>query len=345
MRLSRNSISVKLLGLFLGMAVVIAVLGIYGYVLLTRSGAKLIDAYDRPLMAVNYARSANLDFSQIELKVLQRKTAKPDERVAIDRAIDGLLLGLMSDLAVADERSTEIDEHREIDWIKGILDGWTAARKAGDDDKMHSLAKNIDEGFELLIGYYADHTFAYRQAATDSVSLYRVFIGTGVVGSLLLVFFAALFLNRQIARPLAHAALAADRVAAGEFEAQLPVGASDEIGTLLRSLAAMQGNIRARIEKEKARASSAEGRLAEALESSQEGMMLVGPDDRVITVNSRLRSYFPDSLNNLVAGASYRALVSRLGSMFEDKFEPGTFDGMSASTREHRLGDGRWVRV
>ncbi len=345
MQISRSSIGAKLLGAFLAMAAVIALLGVYSFLLLARSSAMVIDTFDRPLMAVSYARAANLDFSQIEQRVLQRATAKRNERATIDQEIVALTSSFSSDLAVAEERSTEIDERREIDWIKAHMEGWVAARHSGDSRKMYSLAHQIDEAFDLLVEYYTDHTFTYRQAAVDSIAQFRIVIGSGVVGSLLLALFATLFLTRKIAHPLAQAASAADRVAAGEFETQIPVGGSDEIGTLLRSMTSMQNNIRSMVDQEKTRAASAEGRLADALETSDEGVMLVGPDDRLITVNSQLRAYFPDALDSLVPGAPYRVLVAELGSMFEDRFEQETSGGTRISTEEHRLPDGRWVRI
>jgi len=326
------------------MVVVIALLGAFSYVLLARSGQMVIDTFDRPLMAVNYARAANLDFSQIEQKVLQR-AAERHERAAIDKEIAGLTSGFTADLAVAEERSTEIDEQREIDWIKALMDGWTQAHRDGDTGKMHMLAHRIDEAFDLLIEYYTDHSFAYRQTAVDSISLFRFVLGSGVIGSLLLAFFTTQLLTRQIARPLAQAALAADRVAAGEFETKIPAGGADEIGALLRSMTIMQNNIRAMVEKEKARAASAEGRLGDALETSDEGVMLVGSDERLIVVNSWLRAYFPDAGDCLVPGAPYPTLVTRLGSMFEDRLDLEATDGGRAAAGEHRLPDGRWVRV
>ena len=327
------------------MAAVIALLGVFSYVLLARSGQMVIDTFDRPLMAVNYARAANLDFSQIEQRVLQRAAAARSERAAIDKEINSLMSSFSADLAVADERSTEIDERRQLDWLKALMSGWTEARRAGNAVKMHTLAHRIDDAFDLLIEYYTDHSFAYRQTAVDSISLFRFVIGTGVMGSLLLAFFTSQLLTRQIARPLAQAALAADRVAAGEFETKIPAGGADEIGTLLRSMTIMQNNIRAMVEKEKARAASAEGRLGDALETSDEGVMLVGSDDRLIIVNSRLREYFPDALDSLVPGEPYQTLVTRLGPMFEDRLDPQFSNDGRAAAGEHRLADGRWVRV
>ena len=101
--------------------------------------------------------------------------------------------------------------------------------------------------------------------------------------SLLLAVIITIFLARRIVRPLRSAAAVADRIAAGELQTPIPVGGSDETGTLLNSMTVMQDNIREMVARETARALSAEGRLVHALETSREGVMLVnagGPHPR-----------------------------------------------------------------
>ncbi len=45
--------------------------------------------------------------------------------------------------------------------------------------------------------------------------------------------------------------------------------------------------------REKELRRSAENRLAEALETSREGVMLVAPDGHIVMANSTLREFFP----------------------------------------------------
>jgi signal transduction histidine kinase len=99
------------------------------------------------------------------------------------------------------------------------------------------------------------------------------------------------------------------------------------------------------VDREKARAESAEGRLAEALETSDEGVMLVSPDNRVIVVNSRLRAYFPDAVSSLVPGASYLALAGRLSGLLAKRSDEQARDAARFEAGEHQLPDGRWIRI
>jgi hypothetical protein len=52
---------------------------------------------------------------------------------------------------------------------------------------------------------------------------------------------------------------------------------TDETGTLLRSMTVMQDSIRTMVEREKSQRRSAQTRLAEALESSREGIIWSAP--------------------------------------------------------------------
>ena len=91
-----------------------------------------------------------------------------------------------------------------------------------------------------------------------------------------------LVLARRIVRPLRDAAAVADRIAGGELETPIPQGGPDETGTLLRSMTVMQDSIRVMVEREKSQRRSAQTRLAEALENSREGIILVGADGKVL---------------------------------------------------------------
>ena len=57
----------------------------------------------------------------------------------------------------------------------------------------------------------------------------------------------------------------------------------------------MQDNIRDMMTRETGLRLSAENRLADALETSREGVILVAPDGRIVLANSALRDFFPPS--------------------------------------------------
>jgi signal transduction histidine kinase/HAMP domain-containing protein len=343
MSVFRKSIGALLFGAFAAMSVIIAVQGYYGYSVLSAAGTMVVDTFDGPLMAVNYARAANFDFAQIERHMLLRARTVPADRAKVDAEIDDLAATFSGDLQVAEQRSPEADEHRQIETIKSLVTRWNLARHAGDDERMEGLARQIDDAFDLLIEFNTDHSFVGRRKAVEAVSHFRYLLVGGLGASILMAFLITVLLTRRIARPLAQAASVADRIAGGEFETPIPAGGQDETGTLLRSMTVMQDSIRGMMERETRRAASAEVRLTDALETSNEGVMLVNADGVVAVLNSRLRSFFPAVADELIPGSHYRYINALIHAQFagQDAF----LNGPSDENGEHRLGDGRWVRI
>ena len=331
MRIFRKSIGATLFGAFIAMSLIVAVQGYYGYSVLNKAGAMVVDTFDRPLMAVNYARAAHFDFAQIENRLLERARAAPGDRARLDAQIDELAATFGDDLGVAEDRSDEADELKEIEAIKSLMKTWVAAHRAGDFAGMDAIGAKIDGAFDLLIEFNTDHSYVGRRKAVDAIAQFRYVLVGGLLGSILLAILITLALTRRIARPLSQAASVADRIARGEFETAIPPGGQDETGTLLRSMTVMQDGIRAMMARETARAASAEVRLTDALETSDEGVMLVGADGKVAIVNSKLKTFFPD-VAGIAPGASFDALA-------------GLFGGGDAPSHELRLPDGRWVRI
>ena len=68
---------------------------------------------------------------------------------------------------------------------------------------------------------------------------------------------------------------------------QFPTGSGDELGTLLSAMGVMRNNIRAMVEREVSQRRSAEARLADALESSREGIVVLDANGQIALANSR----------------------------------------------------------
>jgi len=341
MRVFHMSIGATLFVAFIAMSAIIAAQGYYGYSVLNRAGGMVVDTFDRPLMAVNYARAANLDFAQLERRLLERARAAPDARAKLDTAIDELAATFSADLAVAEERSDEADELRQIKIIKADMARWNAARHAGDFATLDTIARDIDNAFDLLIEFNTDHSYVVRRQAVAAIAQFRYVLMIALLGSIFVACLLALVITRRIARPLSQAAAVADRIAGGELETSIPEAGDDETGTLLRSMTVMQDNIREMVKRETARAASAEVRLTDALEHSDEGVMLVGADGKVVIVNSRFKAFFPDA-SAIAPGAAFDRLVSVFRRQFARR---GETLGDEAVSVEQRLTDGRWVRI
>jgi signal transduction histidine kinase/HAMP domain-containing protein len=347
-----KTIGAKLLGAFLLMSVVIAALGGYGYGVLASAGDMVVHTYDGPMMAINYGRAASFDFSQIQKEMFRRESAKPADYAEIDKTIDELIDTFNSDLEVAKERSTEADELRIIARIEADMKHWSEARRQKEsDDHLEAMEAKIIDDFDMLVELNADHSFVGRRKAVWSIGYFKyASIGFTLI-SLLLALGITIALTRRIARPMAEAAKVADRIAAGELETPIPQGGADETGILLNSMIVMQDNIRGMVERETARAQSAETRLVDALDNSGEGMVLADADGTVVLVNSQVTQFFPQSAQFVAPGHS---LISVLAAI-EQALQPS--DDRDADLERYRFGDaqhtgsierqlpnGRWIR-
>ena len=89
------------------------------------------------------------------------------------------------------------------------------------------------------------------------------------------------------------------------MQTAIPPGGADETGALLKSMTVMQDNIREMMTRETGLRLSAENRLADALETSREGVILVAPDGHIVLANSSLRDFFPAIAGSLVSGTVF----------------------------------------
>jgi len=351
-----NSIGTKIFGAFFVLSVIVGALGAYSYGVLNAAGGIVVGTYDGPLMAINYARAASLDFSEIQNAMLRRRLAPADRRAAIDKEIDDLASTFFSDLEVAKERSGYPDEQATVREIKTLVQAWNVRRLADgprtDDSRLEALESRILDRFDLLTEFNADHSFVGRRKAVWSIGYYEYLSIAMTVLSLLLAVIITIFLARRIVRPLRSAASVADRIATGELQTPIPAGGSDETGTLLNSMTVMQDNIREMVARETARALSAEGRLVHALETSREGVMLVDGQGRILVANDQVRAFFPDLSDQLAAGRDFADIAREMqaqlveGSILPSLGEIGIGHSVGPGVgAERQLKDGRWVRV
>jgi len=353
----RHSIGTKIFGAFLAMSIIIAGLGAYGYSMLQASGEIVANTYDHPMMAINFARAASVDFLQMENDALRAEEVQPSQRANLDKEIDGIASTLSDDLDVADERATARDERGVISEIRALVRTWQLRRhnalKQGGSADLALLDKQILDQFDLLIEFNADHGFISRREAITQVGRFEDAVIGMTALALLVAASITVFLARRIVRPLSAAALVADRIAAGQFETQIPSGGRDETGALLHSMQVMQDSIAEQMAREKARAQSAEVRLMDAVESSGEGIILADGDGNIAIANSELARLFPEIATNIVPGQSLSAVLSLIEAQCRGASEgTGTLgdqllsNAQSApSGAERQLPNGRWLRM
>jgi len=229
---------------------------------------------------------------------------------------------------------------------------WRKSESEGGDPALDALDLKIMERFDMLIELNADHSFVGRRKAVWAIADFKYAL-LGVTGlALVLSLLITLVLARRIMRPLKDAMSAADRIAGGEFETPIPAAGLDETGILLNSMTVMQDSIRGMMAREQERAQSAEARLASALETSGDGVILVGPDGRVLLANDTMRKFFPSVAGDRMVGMSFAeaseiaAADIRSGASLPTPAELGLGrHARSLGSAERQLKDGRWIRT
>src|ERR1700761_6300462 len=101
----RASIGAKIFGAFAVMSLITGAIGGYGIYELFTAAHIVIDTYDGSLMAINYARSANATFSQIDRDEMLRRISPEDRRPAIESDMGELLVSMEGDLDVVHDRA------------------------------------------------------------------------------------------------------------------------------------------------------------------------------------------------------------------------------------------------
>jgi signal transduction histidine kinase len=323
------------------MSMIIAVLGLGGYLVLSDAGDMAVTTFDGPLQAISYAGKAQSDFLNLQMAELQFEQATAEQRAGIAAQIDDLSSNFSDDLGVAEQLSYADDEQRVIHQIKTLVANWHAARKRGDIKGLEKFDTQVDDKFDLLIEYNTDHSFVGRRQTVWNVSYYRYATIAATILALLIAGAITLFLRRRIVRPLAAAASVADRIAKGELQTEIPAGGADETGALLRSMTVMQDNIRDMMMRETQLRRSAENRLADALETSREGVILVAPDGKIVLANSELREFFPRIAGSLASGTDFSAALALIRTQLVPR--EGGID--TSGHAELELADGRWIRM
>src|SRR3954463_14680448 len=163
MQLAKYTIGAKIFGAFTAMSIIIGAMGLAGYGVLSAAGTIAVTTFDGPLMAINYARAAQTDFTEMQIAELRYEHAAPAQRAAISADITGIFESFTADLEVAKQRSLAADELKVIAQIEPLVRRWRDARGRGDMTELSSLDQRIDDKFDLLIEFNTDHSFIGRR--------------------------------------------------------------------------------------------------------------------------------------------------------------------------------------
>jgi diguanylate cyclase (GGDEF)-like protein len=344
----------RILLAFLAMSVITGALGGYAALGMMRAGVLVAKTFDESLMSINYARAAAADFTAMQAAYARRSiVSEQSVRDKLDETIDGLEQSLNEDLDIASARSHSARAARAAQNVRHAVQAWTAHRRESFDAKTPELswetldryAQTANQEIDLLVNYTAGDGFANRQRALASVALDE---RLNLLGTMLAIFLSAMvawLLGRRIIGAVAAASAVAGRIAAGQLNGVIPEGGADELGALLAAMGVMRDKIARMVEREIAERRFAQARLADALEGSREGVVVIDSENRIALANSQAANFLGQCANLLRPGASVADLSGALTLAASGEAPLLRQDGRLPSTGEARLRDGRWLRV
>lgn len=260
------SIRSKLLLTFLAFAIFVGAVGAYSLYKLQQTGALVVRTYNKPLMAINFARSAQLAFVSMD-RSLGRTRARgglspPVERL---RRFNELYKLMRDDLGVAKQRSLSPKAVAIADkiftlaarWREDVLKSAAQGMRPADWDHLARSTAEIEDQFNFLIDVTAADGFRIRQSTIAAIDEVRVRSIVAMIGVLAASLFITFGLGRSILKPLRNAIGVAERIAGGDLRTEIPPARADETGALLRSLSTMQESLRGMMAREERRSKSA----------------------------------------------------------------------------------------
>jgi signal transduction histidine kinase/HAMP domain-containing protein len=328
------SVKAKLFFGFAAMTILLVLLGGVAFLSIGQAGEVVEETFDRPLMAINYARSAGQVFAGLEIEHLRAVAEDEDASSTINYMTETF----REDLKVAQERSIAPRAEPFFEQTFAELDGWLEARQRRDQDKERRHAEAIIENLDIIIELQTNESFRARQSAIDGMEQIKSYNLWAVLTALGLTIGLSTWLGVTIIRPLKAAATAARKISAGNLTETIPEGGDDETGALLKSMSVMQTNIRHRMEKEQDLRNLAQTRLIDSLENAQDAILLTDSDGEIIVANPMVK--------DLLAGPEILLLGQDLTTLFLEDGRPKDKAASEISTNdEFCLDDGRWFRV
>jgi diguanylate cyclase (GGDEF)-like protein len=344
----------RILVAFLIMSAITGTLGYYAVRGIKDTGVLVDKTYDQSLMSINFARATATDFNAMRAAFARLWIASdPAMRTHLEQELLALHKTLQEDLAVTMQRAQSDKAHLAAVNVQRAVNAWkiTSDRMLAGTaldanwSTLDSHAAKVDEQIDLLVNYTAGDGFLYRQLARATVARDVQLNIAGTVMALLLSALVAWALVRRIVGPVATASMVAEHVATGRLDVKIPKGAADELGDLLASMGVMRDNIKAMMDREVAQRRSAQARLADAMESSQEGVVVVDAEDRIALSNVQVANLFNLPLELFMQGRALVELRPALQAVVREGHPLAQHRSELPASGDVMLTDGRWLRI
>ena len=246
------SIKLKLIAALMVAGLAAALLGLSALMTTSSMGDLAVTLYDKPLQAINYARSAQTAFALLELDdrdsgdevgeeemarfVARAREVESDLRVVERRGISAAIKPLVGETRaqIVKWREAAVDARRASSPAAGSQSGVPADAIEVTRDR---LALDIRRNLETLTQMAADDGYQFREEAVELIGQAKLQTMIAIGIALVACIVTALLLARNIVGPVDAMAGAMINLAGGSREQTVPhLGRRDEIGGMASAL-------------------------------------------------------------------------------------------------------------
>jgi signal transduction histidine kinase/DNA-binding NarL/FixJ family response regulator len=244
------SVKLKLLGAFFVAVLAAVALSLLALLSTWSVADRAVQLFDRPLRAINSARSAQTAFALAELADRDvADAATPQAKEEAQARVKQQIKVFFDDLEIAEERAISAEIPPLAKEIRAHALNWQAAAQAAmeatDSAGMvrhatdrDALGNEVRQELEILTQIAADDGFIFREDSERIISQTKLATSSIIAGLLFLCLLATIMLVRNIVRPLDHMAQSMIRLARADFSIDAPhTNRRDEIGQMGQSLA------------------------------------------------------------------------------------------------------------
>ncbi len=301
------SLRVKFLMGVLAVTAMTLLLGGYAVSAITGIGAVAIDMYEKPLMAINFARSAETQFALARTEMAQLRSGAPADAEEALTAFAERQEGIIEDLEIADERAGTDETREMIQQTYALVESWIEQNQSilsGTDADEAAYAELTDEialGLADIVESATAEGFMFRLEAEENVEWQKKIMFAVAAAGLLWAIVVGVLMGHFVVTRLKRAITALQALSNGDTEVDLPKTTNDEIGALtdvvtvfrrnLIEMAKMRADQEAQDRRRQSELQDAMGRVCSELETEVK--------ETVAGVTARV-----DSLSTLIAGMS-----------------------------------------
>ncbi|MBN2450657.1 MAG: HAMP domain-containing protein [Lentisphaeria bacterium] len=217
-----------------------------------------------------------------------RAAAEAEDRTALDLACDRLNAGFQGRVSVLARDGAILGDSMSALCLDRALPECLPAIRAERDAALRHyqpLDDTVSIRLPLVLGSAGPVTVRLAlpiQPVRDQMSHMNRMLAVSGAGGLLAAAALALWLARRIARPVEEMTRAAERIAAGAFDAELPAAGGDEIGRLAGAFGTMQACLRQTLDELRAERNQAHA----VVNSMSDGVVALSSDGVVLYANA-----------------------------------------------------------